>query len=125
MLFAADSAAGVHWPQWRGPAATGSVPDANPPVTWSETSNVKWKYAIPGYGTSTPILWGDQVFVLTAVPTGKKAPATPPAAATDSPPPPPGGGRRGGPGGGMSEAPTEVQAFTVIAVDRRTGQPQW
>ena len=44
-----------NWPQWRGPAATGTAADATPPLTWSETQNVKWKYRIPGYGTSTPI----------------------------------------------------------------------
>ena len=62
-----------NWPQWRGPAATGTAADATPPLTWSETQNVKWKYRIPGYGTSTPIIWGDQVFVVSAESTGKKS----------------------------------------------------
>ena len=52
----------ANWPQWRGPLATGVAPDANPPLEWSETKNVKWKIAIPGRGTSTPIIWGDRVF---------------------------------------------------------------
>ena len=63
--------ASENWPQWRGPTANG-VAQANPPLTWSETENVKWKVKIPGFGSSTPIIWGDQVFITTAIPTGKK-----------------------------------------------------
>ena len=71
-----------NWPQWRGPLANGVAPEANPPTTWSESSNVKWKVALPGKGTSTPIIWGDKVFVTSAIPTGKK----PAAAATAATP---------------------------------------
>src|SRR5688500_9196886 len=56
------------WPQWRGPLATGVSPDANPPVEWSEERNVRWKLALPGKGHSTPIVWGDRVFLTAAVP---------------------------------------------------------
>ena len=56
-----------YWPQWRGPLATGESPNGNPPVEWSETKNVKWKIAIPGKGHATPIIWEDQMFILTAV----------------------------------------------------------
>lgn len=55
------------WPQWRGPLANGVAPEADPPLEWSETRNVKWKVKVPGFGTSTPIIWGDKVFILTAV----------------------------------------------------------
>src|SRR6185369_4035620 len=61
-----------NWPQWRGPLATGAAPEADPPLEWSETKNVKWKVQIPGSGSASPVVWGDRVFVLTAVPTGKK-----------------------------------------------------
>src|SRR5215217_8185390 len=64
-----------NWPQWRGPLATGAAPEANPPQTWSQAQNIKWKVKVPGRGTATPIVWGDQVFIQTAVATGKKAPA--------------------------------------------------
>src|SRR5437773_4833451 len=47
------------WPQWRGPLGTGVAPDAQPPVTWSETKHVRWKTALPGKGHSTPIVWGE------------------------------------------------------------------
>ena len=46
----AASAPNQNWPQWRGPLQTGVAPEANPPVTWSETNNVKWKVKIPGSG---------------------------------------------------------------------------
>ena len=56
-----------NWPTWRGPYSTGVAPFSSPPVSWSETSNVKWKTAIPGKGYSTPIVWGEKLFVTTAV----------------------------------------------------------
>src|SRR5262245_33179275 len=59
------------WPQWRGPLNSGAAPHARPPVEWSETKNVRWKAALPGRGSSTPIVWGDLVFVTTAVPSDK------------------------------------------------------
>src|SRR6267378_2378517 len=74
-----------YWPQWRGPAQTGVAPSANPPTTWSESANIKWKVNLPGSGNATPIIWGDQIFIQAAIPTGQKAePAT-----TQSDPPPP------------------------------------
>ena len=65
------------WPQWRGPLANGVAPHGSPPVEWSETKNVRWKVEIPGEGFSTPIVWGDKIFLLSAVATGAKI--TPPA----------------------------------------------
>ena len=58
------------WGQWRGPLGTGVAPRATPPTEWSEDKNVRWKAEIPGKGLSSPIVWGDRVFVTTAVPTG-------------------------------------------------------
>ena len=60
----------IGWPQWRGPLATGVAPAGDPPLSWSETENVRWKIEIPGHGQASPIVWGDHVFVLTAVPAG-------------------------------------------------------
>jgi outer membrane protein assembly factor BamB len=59
------------WGQWRGPLATGVAPHADPPLTWSETENVRWKTALPGKGHASPIVWGTRVFVTTAVPFGE------------------------------------------------------
>jgi outer membrane protein assembly factor BamB len=57
-----------NWPQWRGPAANGLVLHGNPPLTWAEDKNIKWKVAIPGLGHATPIIWENKIFVLTAAP---------------------------------------------------------
>src|SRR5438552_870617 len=59
------------WPQWRGPLGTGVAPNAQPPVEWSETRNLRWKTALPGKGHSTPIVWGEQIFLTTAIPYGE------------------------------------------------------
>jgi len=56
------------WPQWRGPMLTGAALHGDPPVEWSEGKNVKWKVEIPGKGSGTPVIWGETIFVLTAVP---------------------------------------------------------
>lgn len=59
-----------NWPQWRGPHATGVALQADPPVDWSETKNVRWKTEMPGRGSASPVVWGDRLFLLTAVPVG-------------------------------------------------------
>lgn len=64
------------WPHWRGPLANGVAPHADPPLEWSESHNVRWKVAVPGRGTATPIILGDRIFLLTAIETeGSSAPA--------------------------------------------------
>ena len=133
-----------NWPQWRGPLQDGVVPLADPPTTWSETNNVKWKVKIPGSGQATPIIWDNRIFLQTAIPTGKKTEAKP-TEASEQPPPPrpePGGepprtgpGGPGGPGGnagkkgsggfGQGPKPTEVYQFAVLCLDRETGKVLW
>jgi outer membrane protein assembly factor BamB len=66
------------WPQWRGPAASGVAPDANPPLHWGEGTNIAWKTPIPGRGHSTPIVWGDRVILTTAIEIPKAAGAQTP-----------------------------------------------
>lgn len=56
-----------NWHYWRGPLATGMALNANPPTTWSETENIRWKVPIPGMGHATPIIWEDMVFIQTAI----------------------------------------------------------
>lgn len=63
----------AQWPHWRGPLANGTAPLADPPITWDEKTNVKWKTPLPGRGSATPIVWGDCVFVAAAVDTGRAA----------------------------------------------------
>jgi outer membrane protein assembly factor BamB len=117
---AADPA--QNWPQWRGPNATGVAPHANPPTTWNETTNVRWKTKIPGFGTSTPIIWGDQVFLQTAISASKPQPKSLPPGAT---PDQAGGRPRRGGGGRGSQTPTEPHQFAVVSVDRNTGKIAW
>jgi outer membrane protein assembly factor BamB len=62
-----------NWHQWRGPQANGVAPKGNPPTEWSTTKNIKWKIAVPGRGSASPIVWGDRIFILTAVKTDRRA----------------------------------------------------
>lgn len=101
------------WPSWRGPQGTGAASRAHPPVEWSESRNVAWKVPVPGRGSSTPVVWADQVFLLTAIPDGPEA-----SAAAESP-----GGGRGGRGRG--ESPSVPQRFTVLSFDRKDGKVHW
>jgi outer membrane protein assembly factor BamB len=59
------------WTQWRGPLANGVAPSANPPVEWSEKKNIRWKVTLPGQGHSSPIVFGDRVYVMAAAPVGE------------------------------------------------------
>ncbi|MFO7622504.1 MAG: PQQ-binding-like beta-propeller repeat protein [Bacteroidales bacterium] len=68
VLSQTGSGYGNNWPAWRGPLANGIAPESNPPVSWSESTNIKWRTAIPGKGFSTPIVWDRYVFVTTAIP---------------------------------------------------------
>ena len=98
------------WPYWRGPNVDGmAVGDA--PLDWSDTKNVKWKTEIPGLGNSSPVIWGDRIFLTTAIPTLAAA-AVPPA---------PGPPSRG-PGGG---GPLVEHKFDVLSIDRATGKILW
>jgi len=94
-----------YWPQWRGPEATGVSTAAKPPVEWSETKHVRWKVELPGRGTSTPVVWGDRVYVLTAAPVGVDL-----AASHDS------RGTRG---------QLTPHRMVVMALDRKTGKTVW
>ena len=86
-----------NWPNWRGTTGQGHAPGATPPTDWSEDSNIKWKTAIPGLGFSTPVVWEDTIYLLTAL--GDENAATNPTAQRGGP-----GGRLGGPAGFDREA---------------------
>jgi outer membrane protein assembly factor BamB len=120
-----------NWPNWRGPAFDGTAANAHPPTEWSEETNVKWKVPIPGKGSATPIVWENQIIVLTAVPTAQENTGEQPA---EEPPPAPAqpgrgsgrGGRGGGRGGfGGGAKPTTPVEFTVISLDRDSGKENW
>jgi outer membrane protein assembly factor BamB len=116
LLAAGGSAQGPgseqYWPQWRGPLSSGVSPTATPPTTWSETSNVRWKVKVPGSGTATPIIWGDRIFIQTAVPTGKKAASA-------------GGAALAALQGNLSVNPMEAFRFSLLCLDRKSGKTVW
>lgn len=97
------------WPQWRGPLATGAAPHADPPVEWSATRNVRWRVPLPGRGHATPIIWGERIYVQTAVPADPPADSRP--AATTSPT--------------TAETAGRAYKFMLLALDRQTGKTVW
>lgn len=62
-----------NWPAWRGPDGTGHSKETNLPVEWSAEKNIRWKAKLPGPGNSSPIVWGDRVFVTQALDVDMKA----------------------------------------------------
>jgi len=67
VLLLPASAAAEEWPAWRGPRGDGTSSERNLPVRWSATENVAWKTPIPGIGHSSPIVWGEHIFVTTCL----------------------------------------------------------
>ena len=59
--------AAASWPQWRGPESQGVSSESNLPSEWSTTKNIVWKTPIPGRGHSSPIVWGNKLFITTAI----------------------------------------------------------
>src|SRR5579862_7317931 len=72
LLSAAAVAAAGNWPRFRGPNGTGEVEDKNVPVTFTDKENMLWKTAIPGIGHSSPVVWGDALFLQSASKDGKE-----------------------------------------------------
>ena len=102
-IFQLYSAESGNWPQWRGPSFNG-VAQGSAPVSWANT-NIAWKAPIAGRGHSTPIVWGDRIFVTTAIPTATL--------------PDPGRTR----GGGVAKG--AEHKLQTICLDRRTGKVIW
>ncbi len=103
------------WPYWRGPAADGmAVGDA--PLHWSDTQNVRWKTEIPGRGSSSPVLWGDRIFVTTAVKTGPSTGPEPAAAPKATP---------GAKPQLSTPGPQVEHAFQILCLNRKTGKLLW
>ncbi len=98
----------TNWPEWRGLYNSGAAPSGNTPIEFGETKNVKWKIEIPGKGHATPIIWGNQIILQTAVPTDKKG------TKSDD--------------GGSAMAPNQtdlIHKFMVISVDKTSGKMNW
>lgn len=106
------------WPNFRGPTFNGTSPTATPPVSWDEDTHVQWKVEIPGSGNnSSPVVWGDRVFVLTAIPESSGDAEPDPRQAA-----PRRGGRRGG---RRRSAPLVPTDFVTICYDRNSGEELW
>jgi hypothetical protein len=86
------------WPRWRGPNDDGMA-RGDAPLHWSDTEHISWKAIVPGRGHSSPVVWGDRIFVTTGVPTGNA-----PTGSGGSPP---------------------EHRFMVLCYDCRTGKLLW
>jgi len=75
-IWLAGSAYAQNWPSFRGQRASGVADGTNPPVTWDaeKSVNIAWKTAIPGLAHSSPVVWGDRIFVTTAISSNEKTP---------------------------------------------------
>jgi outer membrane protein assembly factor BamB len=110
---------GGDWPQFRGPNGTALSEEDKLPAEWGKDKNVKWKAEVPGFAWSSPVTWGDKIFVTTAV--------------TDKQAKPKGGGfggrgGGGGPGGfgGRGGKPPDVTyRWEVYCLERDTGKVVW
>ena len=68
ILALAVPARAENWPGWRGPHGDGTSTEKNVPTRWSATNNIVWQTSLPGAGHASPIVWGNRVFTVTAVP---------------------------------------------------------
>ena len=97
------------WPQFRGPGSTGVADDPSVPDSWSATRNVVWKTEIPGSGWSSPVVWGDRIFLTSVI--SAVAPETPKKGLYF-------GGNRDG-------IPSDEHRWMVYAVDWKSGKIAW
>ena len=107
--FPQATRAADNWPQFRGPAATGVSDGDGLPDTWSAADHVTWKTPIPGRGWSSPIVWGKQVFLTSAIKEeGKLEPV-----------------KKGLYFGGNRPAPKQIHRWMVYCLDLESGKIVW
>lgn len=120
--------AAANWPGWRGPEGDGTTTATkNLPEAWSPTQNIKWKQEMPAWSGSSPVVWGDRIFLNT--PSKEVVAAqveTPPPAQPAGPDGKKGKGK-GGPGGGRGPASGSIggQELLLLCLDRATGKELW
>jgi outer membrane protein assembly factor BamB len=98
----------ANWPQFRGPNGACCSRNSNLPETWSATETVAWKTDLPGLSWSSPIVWGDNVFVTAVVGVGE----------SEAP-------KKGLYLGGERPAPKSEHEWKVLCLDLKTGKVQW
>jgi outer membrane protein assembly factor BamB len=109
-MLACGSVSGQHWPSFRGPAASGVADGSPTPVKWSAATgeNILWKTPLAGVAVSSPIVWGDRIFVSTAVSSDPNV------------------GIRTGLYGDVEPLNDQSKhAWKLIALDKRTGKVVW
>jgi outer membrane protein assembly factor BamB len=123
-LALATVAHAADWPGFRGPNGSAVTEDSRLPSEWGKDKNVAWKVALPGYGWSCPVVWGDKVFVTTAVSDKQRKPA---AGFGGGPGGGGGGFGGGGPKGGFGrqEPPDDVYKFQVLCLSAADGKILW
>src|SRR5688572_4741445 len=105
----AHAAALTNWPQFRGPGALGVADHPNLPERWSTNENVAWNIAVPGRGWSSPIVWGERVFVTSAA--GDAEMELPKKGLYH--------------GGERREIPKDSHRWLVLAYDLKSGRELW
>jgi outer membrane protein assembly factor BamB len=121
-LVAARVVAFADWPHWRGPGAIGVAPDATLPIEWSASTNLAWKAPLAGVGVSTPVIYGDRVFVTSQIGAGVRREGNHPRLVQ--------GGDAAGQGERAIGAPQRGKepgrtAFVVEAFSRASGKRLW
>ncbi len=119
------------WPQFRGPGGAGVAAETGLPAAWGADKNIQWKIKVPGVAWSSPITWGDKVFVTTAVSDKQQKPARGfgggrrPRPDGANPQRPRGG--RGGRGGfgGNRQPPDALYRWEVYCLNRADGKVVW
>lgn len=122
---AATTLSAENWPAWRGPADGGVSAEKNLPVSWSDTENVAWRTTLSGLGVSTPIIWGDRVFVTSQVGNVAARDGQHPTLITGEALAGSGERTLGGGKQGQRKLVDDTVRFVVTALDRASGKRLW
>ena len=109
-----------NWPHWRGPAATGVSTERGLPERWSDKENVAWRAPVRGLGTSSPIVWGDTVFVTSQIGRSARRPGNHPTLVQGGNPAESGERLLGG-----AQPESGKISFLVTALNRIDGRRMW
>jgi outer membrane protein assembly factor BamB len=124
VLILAPSLLASNWPNWRGPNGDGTAPDTrNLPETWSTEKNIKWKVEMPAWSGSTPMVWGDRIFLNT--PSKEEAKPAEPAPAAPAATAGPAARKRPGASRGLGMNGPGGQEIMLLCLSRTTGQELW